>query len=753
MLQAQYYKKAVDAYRENELKLSIIYLKKLENWNTESVDLLVNSAYNLWKQRIVTENGIISNDEEAAIAVQDAFAMLLSGGDVSHDSIQPWNYIRLSHLYLVEGNLRGAVEIMNIASNRGYLEDILIVTQTCFIMWAMNNNNEVTRIMTFLRSALCDLSASLKANEASPSAYRIADGLLPLSTLFLLCATRLQYEAKPIKSKKAKSKMMKEFHDLLREAYFYEFCEFIDDFTPIMQWYDDSTTWQHKADTLDNTPLFLLSQALYYESFTRNSLSSLEISHMVASMKRFGQQDDIPRIMSNALQINCWNIFCRNTMTQCELKYVKLKEDRHWTKLFANEEFELTKIQNVFRGYTLRKWWPAFRDQRLQVLAHFAEQMYVAQDRYDMYYHHYHGVLWSRWRQYIYDWKMLKKYSSTRIQTCWRRKLNVMKYQALKLRVARANQQYLITCQHLFDIKRIQTMRAWYDYYLHRRRHASAAILADVLFLNGYNQLLVKGMNMVLSILRIRYKYLRKLSYSYWRERFQLRQKQHAKFTIRFFIRDQRRKVKELQEEIALQEIETIIAQKIEKANFVKDFTPFMREYWIEWRKKYEDKNKHRAVIRAVFTLQRTFRCKKARPELIKRRTKREAQYAYLRRSWYLSVVKILRPWQVNAAARVIQRASRCRQAQKALRRLQNIFIIMRQRLHEKVIQTKQNMVKRWCKYMFLWHREKLRALKCISTCTTQKSIKTDSSSQNCQLQDIRCHSSFFLTWNLCFHS
>lgn len=719
MLQAQYFKKAEDAYQSGNLKLSLVYLKKLDAWDRKSIELLVNSSYDLWKQNSGKEDTGGKGDEEAAEVVQQAFTILLSSSNISSNLILPWDYLRLSHVYIIEGNLVGAAEVMNIASAKGHMEDLLVVTQSCFIMNGLNKPGEVQRIVTYIASSLFELSAAIKSNESDVDAYDI--GHLPVYYLCIICAAFLQKRTK-FRHEKEKKQSMIDFENLLREAYFYATNEKESSVAKLLKWYSDSQLWMRCAEKLDGGPLLLLAEAFYWEAYIRESLSNEALTKLINSMRRFKRADDVPRVMSDALVVNAWNIKARNTMKEIELSMVPQPDQREWTKLFDSEDIECAKIQASFRGWSLRCKWPQLLPIYKKHRQNFLDKMQLSAERYEQYLQKYHGILIQRWLRYVRDWQALKWRSALRIQTRFRTHAATGRYHDAIARVQLANKKYFQLCQHQYVSIRMQAMRRWQDHLLMRRKHAAVKVISDFLFLYGYNQLLVKGMNEVMMVLRVYYRQLRQRMWRHWRTRYLLRQKKHARTTIRFFLRDVFRRIEEKKQEEKLRLMEQILVAKKEEISFERNYLPMKREYFTVWRVKFLDRRKHHAVVRMVYTLQQKFLQKKAREVLHFRAIRRESQRAYLIQRRQKQLYRILFPWQRNAAAIKIQRFVRLTIGRGKISRWTNIIDQVHEQQAKRRVASRKLTIKRWQKFVFLWKREKIRAVRLIKA-TFRKAV------------------------------
>eukprot|EP01042_Synura_sphagnicola_P031772 gene31772-40897_t len=330
------------------------------------------------------------------------------------------------------------------------------------------------------------------------------------------------------------------------------------------------------------------------------------------SMRTYGREADIPGMLATALTVNQWNTICRKSIREVEASTVIDPRDREWSKMFDAESAEAAKIQAQVRGWSLRRKWPGMLPHLVETRRNHLEKMRLADERYAIFVEWYNRTLVHRWKKYIEDWKELKRVSSTRLQSFWRMKYRVWIYRELIDRVKTANSTYFILCQRIFVSDRMRYIRRWQQHYMTRKKYQAAGVIADFLFLNGYNQKLVKGMNEVLSVLRVYYKHIRQRMWRHWITRFRARQKKHARVTIRFWLRDTMTRIEERLQEAKLKQVEQAVAAK-QEVSFERNYLPLVRTMFAEWFRKYRDRLKQRAVLRMAYTVHHRFYEKKTR--------------------------------------------------------------------------------------------------------------------------------------------
>ena len=201
-----YYKKAFDSYKIKDYKVCLIFVNQIDVVNNiKYANLLLNCTYDYWKDSFLyhpkkkkkkkyqhldhhdddlymndvnkyhdnsveeemeeKEEEEDDNDDDEDITsiidqdnnnkllqlFQDNYTKVLTN---NHLPLLPYDYIRISYLYLSQGNLNGGLKILTLASVRGYLEESLIIIQSWSIMRRISDEEETMKTIEYLTSTL-----------------------------------------------------------------------------------------------------------------------------------------------------------------------------------------------------------------------------------------------------------------------------------------------------------------------------------------------------------------------------------------------------------------------------------------------------------------------------------------------------------------------------------------------------------------------------------------------------------------------
>ena len=155
LVRQNYIDQAFQNYSNKKYKEAMVLLRKIELNDQPSIAVLANCAYDFWRS-VQTQhefmphfNALDKNtqifgkimgrstqkidyiksidQQEANESVHKAFTQLFGTGDKAQ--LVAFDYIRLSHVYICEGALSGALQILQLGQARGHLENLLIVIQ------------------------------------------------------------------------------------------------------------------------------------------------------------------------------------------------------------------------------------------------------------------------------------------------------------------------------------------------------------------------------------------------------------------------------------------------------------------------------------------------------------------------------------------------------------------------------------------------------------------------------------------------
>ena len=205
------------------------------------------------------------------------------------------------------------------------------------------------------------------------------------------------------------------------------------------------------------------------------------------------RKQDIAFILAQVLDINHWNMYCRNELLRLEIEIVSNQEDRKWYGLFHFEDKACIKIQSCYRVHKSQHEWEDLKNKQRFKCKRHAEYMSVGLKRYKKYWLLVKQKLLKLWKIYVENWKYLKFNSVRYIQSIFRGVKKYRKYQLLKQRIFHLNQLYIIVCENSHDYTRSRLMKCWFALYMERLKHKCSDLIVNVLYMNGYSQVLRKG--------------------------------------------------------------------------------------------------------------------------------------------------------------------------------------------------------------------------------------------------------------------
>lgn len=706
-LATKYFQRAKAAYDEGELKICIVYLRKVKDWDQAGIEILVESAYRLWKQSY--DHG--GEEEDLQETIQSAFTLLLNGSVPFH-LLSPSDYLRLAHIYIAEGNLSGAFQILTLATARGHLESVPIVLAMWSLLTRLDREKDANDCMNFLTTAVTIESSTMQSDPVNSRGLPLlASAGIPLHFVFMHVANHAMQLALATSPNSAhRIKAMKLVHALLMECYLLATGNKMDKLPSLLTWFNESKLWLDIAKGCEGTPFLLLGEDSYWEAYRRLPIASEALAGLIASMERHKRTDTVPSLLARAIVLNPWNIYCRDSLKYYEKQRVADARHHQWNDLFDSEEAELTKIQAAVRGFQLRQRWPEIRYRLLEILDAFHSRLATADELYARYWQHCLQMLCARWRENAIYQIRLKRWAAIKVQTLMRKILAGLRVRRIQERIRAANGKYLSLVLTVFNRRRSHVLHHWYDGHRLMVKRRAATILSDVIWLHGYNQYLVKGMNDVMKVLRVRYRYLKARMLAYWQMRFRQMKLKHAHTTIRFFVRGTYQRIAERVQEVKLAGVEAVVAEQQEVMFQAKAYY-ILKDMWLRWRKKYMMRVSEKAVLRMILAIQLAHHRKVAQRKVLRKRARIECQRAFLIKHDFMQKLAIFTTWKRNYSVRFIQRAFRCSVARKVLRRLQGIEAGVRKQLARHHYEFRKVYFKRYLKFIFLSRRERLRAI------------------------------------------
>lgn len=729
-----YRKQAFAAFNEKNYKLCLILLRDVDLVDDASAALLADCAYEYWNMRGEMESAE-AEQEELLKLVKDSFSILLANSP--HEKVKAYDYIRLSHIYLVEGSLEGALKIVQLASARGHMLSSMIIIQSWSILKRVVSLKESESCLQYLSSSI---SMEPKApaplvNQQSDTThvFYIKGSSLPLFHVILHCANYLKRVAMAAQTRAAREKGMLAMKSMIAEAYVLHThsTSLENDIPLLLQWFNDPQLWMEMGDQLFHTPFLLLAEDSYWEAFIRNPKSGKPLKKIVASMRKYHRAEKVPFLLAKAYDVNPWSLFVRTTLAAVEVQLAReaaanaARNDGRptslklpWNELFREQYVDACIVQASVRGWLVRRSWPGRRARLEEIKAAFLASIDLATENAARLLTRLQVKVLRQWREAVEDILAAKYDAATRVQTVWRRRCAHHLLRRMAARVRRANALFIVTCQNKYDMERLLIFRRWRTVFEEERKHRMAAVLVFILEKNAYRRRVRIGLKRIVPTARRRRLHVLRVRMAEWRDRFECRRRNHARITIRFFVRGSFTRRERERQRLLLLEAEQKVQTFTQELVVKRDFTPLLREMWARWwlelQKVYERKRRALAVRTLHRWLPILHHRKKARAVVRGKRVRLENQSAYLRLKWFRRVASVLLPWKDFVFAARIQRFVRCVRADTALRRLKRLRREVAVFKRHCGVRRKERLLFRWRKFQFLRRRERARAARRI---------------------------------------
>lgn len=766
---AHYIKKAFEAYERHEYKLAILLLRNITLTEITSIAILVNCAYDFWRsvqpesvhgEHTSGWNEKTADQEEANTTVKEAFTQLLGAGD--RDIIPAFDYIRLSHVYITEAALSGALQIIHLGQARGHLENLLLVIQSWTILRRVKGKMaDVEHCMQYMTTAvqleprdnelgdpymtetdqedetmsaakqLSDHKRRVRAKshmtimEFNPSAcsgtIMVQESDLPLGYVYLFCSSHIYRRSlRHNRDAKSKSKDRELCYNMLAEAYHVMEHEQSKSLKQLMDWFLSFELFFDIGLYLERSAFPLLAEEAYYEAFLRAPLLDISLEYLVSLMSKHkrGAGKYVVDIMQDAYQHNPWNMFMRKWLVDYEVQ--ELSRNKHfntkYTYHFEEDRKSCTLIQAAMRGYILRALkWPAIYWKAKKKKDEWDRQVREAMVSGRKVRRMLHLERLLRWKQYSDDLHELRRYSSTLIQKVWRRHWGSIYYRRKVARAIRANGAFFLASQHHYNVTRSVIMRRWEGLYRTTRIGKSAQCLREVILANGYSAIFHQACQRILSVIRVARRHSNKKMFYLWHERWMVRRKRHARCTIRFFVRNTFLRVAEQKRIAELERRQRAVAILQEKSTAY--IMPLKRSMWDYWREVLYEKRSARAKLQIRLWIPRRVARKKARQAVLLKRAKQEIHEAFIQECLFIRVGRYLIVWRECGAVRVIQRRMRIYKAHKVVCRLRHIRDEMTKMRLRREHKHKTQDFWRWRKFLYLAKRHYHRCARKITIC------------------------------------
>lgn len=673
-------------------------------------DLVENfdAAYD--KQELDEEEERLSNLK----LVKNAYTRLMSRA-VDPKYVSANEYIRLSHIYISEGALEGALRIMQLASARGHMQNILIVAQTWTLL-TRTGDGHYRQAMDAIGFIAQSIASEARAKPNLEGIIKVPGSDLNIVYLLLHGANHLRIQATMAPTEKLRTKLkiryQENFMNIITEAFQMHNGYHSESGVAIVQWFSDPQLWYNMAIDLEASSFVLLAEESHWECFLRSIYVTNSLERVVMSMQRYHRHEHIRKFLESAYDVSPWNTFVRDTLV-----IVDTNDDIHandnnpnsWADKFIHEGLLLTKLQQLYRTYKfLIRWHKYLKNWYVHRKENFIAQLPVVDNMYalcrirrkkeDLIY----------WRKWTVDMQDLKYLSANMIQAHWRRKSAMRVYHWARYRSQRANYNFIPGLQLDYDFRRTFVLRAWQLLTEQRVRDRSAYIVSSFLTINGKSKRFFQAIDRLKDLLRIKKYYGSLRAFTAFIRLYHIRQKKHARIKIRFWIRNIYNAIEEKIIEAKLEALAQV-AKNIEISPI-----PLYKSMWATWRIHLGIVLYHKAILYVAKMLPRIFNRLKARRKYLSKRVRYEGQLSAKKGYPHRKLYKIIKYWQTKGAANRIQRCFRCYYAKKVtseLRAIRNAITEFKINCRFRKIDRTIFLMK---KFVYLIYREKFRASKWI---------------------------------------
>ena len=248
---------AREAFELGDFKRCLILFKHIDLTTAEIVKLYADAIYEMWLRR---------GDATNIDIIRDAYSTIF--GTADFNLIPTIEYLRLSNIYIHEANFVGALQIMELACDRGHNENLLILLQCWVLFRKLNKNNESDQYMDYLCTAI-----TLEGREERNGQIYLKNSQFKLVILYLLCAAHLIRKFHTSYVHDIRKKALKRYEAIISEAYQLHHQHLARSLAEANNWFDSSQVWVEIAEELatSTSPFILVAEDAYWE--VRNLIS------------------------------------------------------------------------------------------------------------------------------------------------------------------------------------------------------------------------------------------------------------------------------------------------------------------------------------------------------------------------------------------------------------------------------------------------------------------------------------------------
>ena len=340
------------------------------------------------------------------------------------------------------------------------MHSTLVVLQSWTILRRIRaDHRESNEAITYLCSAIVQEERNKVEDglmTSRDSTVYIADSNMKLHFVYLFSANHFFHLAKRAINEKGKKYFLDQFNSILIEAY-----TLAKSAPPykmsVILWYNDAQMWYDMGMELECTPFVLLAEDAYFESFKRNSLSTTAIQRVIFLMTKYKRDVlSIRKILEKSYRETCrWNTFVRGMIREFEVTHGHHTfYGQTYMEIFDYEKNLIIKVQNRMRHYLTKKHWNNKKKIHEAKKNYHLAMMSIAEKKFALAWDIDIKERFRWWKRRTELLKDLKYASATILQTFHRKRINMKWFAWYKYKVQRANFNFPIACQLIFDTKR-----------------------------------------------------------------------------------------------------------------------------------------------------------------------------------------------------------------------------------------------------------------------------------------------------------
>lgn len=300
-----YLSKAQKAYDSGDYKLCIVLMRRTALRKPDEIQLFVNAVYFGWKY---------GKSNLSLSEIQEAYSVLFKSTEGAN--IPPYEFVRLSHIYIKTGNLVGAMKTLQYAAFCDHLSSAIVLLQTWTLLRKLESREDPRKYMTYL----CDIIPMETPEEDEQGLMLLRGTDIPIYMVFLHCAVHLHNEVLASKSRDLRAQYKHRQTALIAEAYTHKYHHHPQSTAHSYYWYDNYETWTEMGDFLRNTPCILLAEESYFVAYTCSPLSDKLIDPCIDILDVHNRPNEKFSFLEKAYRFNHWNMNCRKRLLEYDQK-------------------------------------------------------------------------------------------------------------------------------------------------------------------------------------------------------------------------------------------------------------------------------------------------------------------------------------------------------------------------------------------------------------------------------------------------